>query len=96
MVVVARLKIQQGKEAEAEAVLTDLVSRVKEEPDTLVYVLHRNQNNPGEFLFYEKYKDAEALMAHSTTDHFNKAFESLGPLLAEKPDIQTYDEIAGI
>ena len=96
MVVIARLQVQQEKQAEAEKILTALIAKVKEEPGTLAYRLHRHQHDPTVFLFYEKYKDAEALMAHSATDHFKKAFEDLGPLLAEKPDIQTYDEIAGI
>ncbi|MFP4444965.1 MAG: putative quinol monooxygenase [Desulfosudaceae bacterium] len=79
MVVIARLKVQQEKQAEAEKILTDFVATAKEEPDPLAYNRHRHQHDPTVFLFYEKYKDAEALMVHSATDHFKKTFENPEP-----------------
>ncbi len=96
MVVVAKIKARQEKQTEVEKLLEDLVSRVKTEPGTLGYTLNRHQNDPTTFLVYEKYRDAEAMMEHTATDHFKEAFDALEPLLAERPDIQTYDEIAAI
>lgn len=96
LIVVATLKAKAGKEAEMEEVLKGLVEQVKQEKDTLVYVMHRNQANPGEFLFYEKYPSADALAAHSSTDYFKASFATLDPLLAEKPVISMYEEVASI
>jgi quinol monooxygenase YgiN len=47
-------------------------------------------------LFYEKYKDADALMAHSSTPHFKALFGLIKDLLDGAPEIETYDEIGGI
>lgn len=93
MVVVARIKARAEKAEEAAAVLRGLIPNVKNEAGTLVYTLNRNQQDPSIFLFYEKYADAGALVAHSSTDYFKKAFKALGPLLAEPPVIEMYDEL---
>jgi len=63
MVVVAKLKAVAGREDEMKAALLDIIPKVKEEPGTLVYTLHQDQNDPAVFLFYEKYKDVDALVA---------------------------------
>jgi quinol monooxygenase YgiN len=45
-------------------------------------------------LFYEKYKDEAALTHHSSTSYIKQLFEEVGPLLAQPPNIETYDELA--
>lgn len=96
MVVVAKLTALEGKEADMEKALTDMVALVAEEPGTLVYTLHKDQTNPRVFLFYEKYKDIEALGFHSATPYFKELFKTLKPLLDGKPEISMYTEIAAI
>jgi quinol monooxygenase YgiN len=96
MVVVAKLTALKGKEAEVEQALLDLVGKVKEEEGTLTYVLHKDQNNPCVFLFYEKYTDMDALVAHSSTPHFKATFKGLKTMLDGQPEINMYTELAGI
>ena len=96
MVVVAKLKAVAGKEKEMEKALLDIIPKVREEEGTLVYKLHQDQNDPSVFLFYEKYKDTDALVAHSSTPHFKALFGAIKPLLAENPEIVMYNELAGI
>lgn len=96
MIVVAKLKAKEESQAEVASVLKGLVSMVKQEAGTLAYTLHRSQTDPSVFLFYEKYKDMEALVAHSSTDYFKKGFSALKSLLAEKPVIEMYDELDSI
>ena len=96
MVVVATLKAQEGKAEEMAAVLKGLVANVKNEEGTLVYTLNRNQQDPTVFLFYEKYVNADALVAHSGTDYFKAAFKELKPLMAEAVSIEMYDELDAI
>jgi quinol monooxygenase YgiN len=95
MIVVAKIKATQGKEKEMEQALLDMIPKVKEEPGTLMYTLHRNQNDPTAFLFYEKYKDTDALVAHSSTPHFKALFKTIKPLMDGMPEIIMYDELAG-
>lgn len=96
MVVIAKITAIEGKEADMEKALLEMIPKVKEEKGTLMYTLHRDQNNPRVFLFYEKYKDLEALTAHSTTPHFKALFKTLQPLLDGQPEITMFTEIAGI
>jgi len=96
MVVVAKLKAVKGKEKEMEKALLDIIPKVKEEEGTLVYTLHQDQNDPCVFLFYEKYKDMDALVVHSSTPHFKALFGTIKPLLDGNPEIVMYNELAGI
>jgi len=93
MVVVAKLKAKAESQAAVESILKGLVAEVRQEEGTLVYTLHRSQTDPSVFLFYEQYKDMDALVAHSSTDHFKKAFAGLKDLLAEKPVIEMFDVV---
>ncbi|MBT9332383.1 putative quinol monooxygenase [Paracidobacterium acidisoli] len=61
-----------GRELELEKALLALVAPTREEPGCLTYLLHRNQEHSGRFLFYEKFRDQAALEAHLATSHFQK------------------------
>jgi len=94
MIVVAKLKAKSGEENKMEEALRSMVSKVEAEEGTLMYSLHRSQKDPTQFLFYEKYTDAEALKAHSETPYFKELFGVLQPLVDGPPEIEMYDEIA--
>ena len=94
MIVVAKLKAKKGEEEKMEAALRDMVAKVAQEQGTLTYTLHRAQNDPNVFLFYEKYEDGAALKAHSSTPYFKELFGELKSLLDGAPEIEMYDELA--
>ena len=94
MVIVAKLKAKNGEEAKVEEALRGMVLKVQQEEGTLAYTLHRSQKDASQFLFYEKYRDGQALKAHSSTPYFKELFATLGPLLDGAPEIEMYDEIA--
>lgn len=98
--VVATLQAAPGKEEELRAVLTEMVGQVREKESgkVPVYSLHTADNEPGTFMFYEQYTDAEALAAHGATDHMKAMGAKLagGGLLAGRPVITRYTQIAGV
>ncbi|HMM19958.1 MAG TPA: putative quinol monooxygenase [Selenomonadales bacterium] len=96
IVLVATMKAQQGKEAELEAALKSVIPMVELEKGTLQYVLHRSHDDSGKFLFYEKYADKEALDFHGSTAYLQELFSMIPDLLAEKPSVTLYKEIASI
>jgi len=96
MIVVAKLKAKSGEESKMAEALQAMVSKVEKEEGTLIYTLHQAQNDPTQFLFYEKYADAQALKAHSSTPYFKELFGQLQPLLDGAPEIEMYNELAGI
>ena len=94
MIVVAKLKARSGEESKMAEALQAMVSKVEKEEGTLAYTLHQAQNDPTQFLFYEKYSDAQALKAHSSTPYFKELFGILKPLMDGAPEIEMYTEIA--
>jgi quinol monooxygenase YgiN len=96
--VVAKLQANPGKEAELKAVLSEMVGNVKQHEAGAVpaYSLHVSDTDPTLFLFYEQYASAEALEAHGKTDHMKAMGGKLGGLLAGRPVIERYTQIAGV
>ena len=94
MIVVAKLKAQEEKEATLEAALRDMVKKVASEDGTVTYTLHKSSKDPALFMFYEKYKNADALKQHSATPHFKALFATIQPMLAAPPEIEMYQELA--
>ncbi len=95
MIVVAKMKAKAGQEENLEKTLKGIIPHVEKEEGTLAYVLHRSQSEPGVFLFYEKYIDAEALTIHSSTPHFKALFADVEPLVDGPASIEMYNEVAG-
>ena len=94
MIIVAKLKAQEGKEANLESELRGMVEKVASEDGTVTYTLHKSSSDPTLFMFYEKYKDAEALTHHSGTPYFKALFGAVKPLLAAPAEIEMYEELA--
>jgi|SRR5579862_535469 len=61
-----------GREQELENELQALLAPTREEPGCIAYELHRDPEDSGKFLFYEKFKDQAALSNHLDTPHFKK------------------------
>jgi quinol monooxygenase YgiN len=97
LVIVAKLKAKEGKEAEMEKALLKMFPQVREkEEGTLSYIMHKAKNDPRLFLFYEKYRDQEAFNLHSSTPYFKELFATIGPLMEGNPTVEMYEEIEGI
>src|SRR2546421_1345208 len=96
MVVVAKLKVKAGREAEAEAAFRKQIDFVtREEPGTLAYLLHRGRKEKSTYLFYERYADAEAFDRHGKTTAMQELFRALQGVLDGAPSIELFDELGG-
>jgi quinol monooxygenase YgiN len=92
--VVATLKVQDGKNAEFEAVFTALAAQVRaNEKGNLAYALTRSRADPNTYKVLELYADQDALTAHGQTDYFKAAGPKLGPCLAGRPEIEYLDGV---
>jgi quinol monooxygenase YgiN len=85
-VLVARYHVRAGDGDEVEAALKEMAALVKEqEPDCVLYEVNRSQDDPDEFLLYERYRDDAALAAHRETSHFKTIVEGrILPLLERR------------
>lgn len=91
--VIAKLAIQAGKIDETITMLKAMMEKVATEEGTLLYSLNRNPTDPNTLVIVERYKDKDALSAHSSTPHFKELFAKLATVLAGKPDIAVMDEL---
>ncbi len=67
---VVRLKIQPGKEAEADEAARTTAATVKaSEPGVVTYVFFRSRQDPTEMTIIEGYKDQAAFDAHMKQPH---------------------------
>ena len=96
MVVVAKLKVKPGREADAEAAFRKQIDFVtREEPGTLAYLMHRGRKDRSTYLFYERYADADAFDRHGKSASMQELFRALQGVLDGAPSIELYEEIGG-
>jgi len=91
---IATFKVLEGKMDEAIEVLKDIVPKVKEsEPGCLVYIPHtiKGRRNKDMIVFYEKYKDGDALKTH--TDNIGTTLAKFLPLCEPGADVKYCFEI---
>ena len=68
--ILARFKIIEGKEAEAEEAIKQMASSVEgKEKGALTYIFHRNPKDPAEITVFEVYADDDASAAHRASEH---------------------------
>jgi quinol monooxygenase YgiN len=68
--IIARFRINAGKEAEAEDAMKRQAAAVEaNEPGALAYIFSRNAKEPAEITVFEVYADDDAVAAHRGTQH---------------------------
>ncbi len=94
IVITAKLQVKEGKEEAMKDAMKEAAAKVgANEPGNLAYIPHQSQADPTIFLFYEKYKDKEALELHRQQDHYKEFAGKMGGILAGKPAIDFYTEL---
>ena len=95
--IIARMKIREGKEEEALAKVTAMAEAVQaNEPGALAYIVHRNQEDPSEIIFFELYADDAAFESHGQTAHMGTMRENFVEIFdPASVKIERLDRIAG-
>ncbi len=94
--VIAELPVKEGEMEEAVRIIRELMNHVAQEEGTLSYTLNRHQTDPNRIVIMERYKDRDALEAHSSTPQFRAFLKEIGSLLSGKPQIRVMEEIHSI
>jgi len=94
--IIAKIPIKEEKVNEAIAAVKGLMGEVAKEEGTLMYTLCRDKKDPNLLVFIERYKDQEALAAHSSSAAFKEFGAKLPPFLAGRPEITQLEEIESI
>lgn len=91
--ILARLKIQEGKNEEFEAIFKELQDAVRaNEPGNNFYACHRGTDDTT-YIVMEQYKDEAAADAHRNAEHFKTIGAKLGGVMAGRPEIETLQSI---
>jgi quinol monooxygenase YgiN len=84
---IAKLTAADGKAAELEAVLAEVVAAADEEAGLEIYSAHKDTANEGVYFFFEMYSDDQALAVHGKGDGMKAAMSKFGGLLSGRPEI---------
>ena len=91
-IIIAKVKVQEGKESEFESVALDLAKQVEaNEPGNKLYNLCKS--DVGEYFFVEMYDGDEAIAAHRSAAHLREAGSKFAAVMAGGPEITILDVI---
>jgi quinol monooxygenase YgiN len=94
LVLVVRLRVQEGKEEQALAAIRELAEASRREPGCEAYIPCRDPDDRRCFLFYEQYRDRTALDEHAASEHFQRlAVGTLFELLSEPRERTFYETV---
>ena len=86
-VIIAKAKVQDGKEAEFEKVALELAGQVEaNEPGNKLC-----KSADGDYVFIELYDSPEAIAAHGAAPHMKEAGPRFFALMAGRPEITVLD-----
>jgi quinol monooxygenase YgiN len=95
MTLLVTVQIQGEKSAEFESLFSEIASIVRsQEPGTREYRLVRSRANRSEYRVVESYGSQEAFDAHRNNPDTKPLMGRLGALLAGKPALEFFDEVA--
>jgi quinol monooxygenase YgiN len=91
---VVTMTIHPEKEQEFVDFAAATARTVREsEPGTLLYVLHRHPTEPHTYVWVERYRDAEALKAHTEAPYMAEAMSKLPNWLSHPPEMIQLSQI---
>jgi quinol monooxygenase YgiN len=91
---IARLTAVDGKQAELEDAIRNVIATADEEDGLEVYSAHAVADEPGVYYFFEVYRDDDALAAHGKGDGMRAAMGAFGGLLAGRPEVTMLSPVA--
>ena len=80
--IVARVTVKEGKAGEYVAAFAPLLDQAEKEPGTLLYAVHRSNDDPHVFWTTEVYADEAAFAAHSASEAHAAASPAFTDLIA--------------
>ena len=93
IVVIARLKAKAGKEEELKNELQNLIEPSRNDDGCINYDLHASEDEPGQFMFHETWRDKEALAKHLSTPHLRRFLEISDKLLEGQMNVSLWSKI---
>jgi quinol monooxygenase YgiN len=91
---IARIKAKQGSESQLEQAFHDMIKKVRAaEPGCQAYILHKANDDPTQFVWYETYADQAAFDNHRKTEHMKEMGGRIANLLDGRPQVEMLTEL---
>ena len=90
-VVIARAKVQPGRESEMEAALRANAEASRRETGCIAYSVLRGDE--GVYMTVERWQSRGHVDQHMATPHVQQLLQTIAPLLAAPPEIQVMEEV---
>src|ERR1700730_6466611 len=93
---VVRFDLRPGSEADFDSLLAAATAKIRtDEPGTLLYLCHRVEGEPTSRIFYELYRDREALQAHEEQPHIKSFHAGRKQYMAGPDRVEFLDKTDG-
>ena len=93
-VLTVKFRVMRGKEAEIVRLLCGVMAQVRQnEPDTLMYDLHRKIGEPTELLLYERYPDRRAWETHISASYIKELQAAMSDCLESGAEVTEYETV---
>ncbi len=86
-IISARIQVKEECRQQFVEASKAIIEGTRAEDGCLFYALHEDVHEPGSFLFYEEWRDQEAIDNHFKEPHFLKFGEDIADLIMCEPDI---------
>jgi quinol monooxygenase YgiN len=90
LLVVAQWEAKDGQADEVADILSRFLPEAQREPGAKLFLIGRSKENPGEFLFYELFRDEAAFKAHQESPHFKTYIAGQALTLLAKRERKQY------
>ena len=88
---IVKFVVRDGEVDKFIEVLQPMFEQVKEEPGTLLYMMHRSLKEDHVIWFYERYADMEAFQIHQDSAVHKAVSEQMVPLLSPETELHFLD-----
>ena len=88
-----KIPLKEGKAAEFTEAFKVIAAEVAKEEGNFLYSLNFAKDAPDTAIIMERYKDQDALTAHSKSDHYKAFGPKIAGLVAGAPEIMIMDEV---
>jgi quinol monooxygenase YgiN len=91
---IAKIKAKSGSEGQLQEAFQDMIKKVRAaEPGCQAYILHKANDDPTQFVWYETYADQAAFDNHRKTEHMKEMGGRIANLLDGRPQIEMLTEL---
>jgi quinol monooxygenase YgiN len=95
LIVIASAKAKPGKETELERALREVTGPTRAQPGCIQFSLYRSTSDPSTLIGFERWASAAHHQRHLQGAHVQKLMGRLIDILAEPPNIVSYEVLDG-